>query len=98
MSGSVHQHTRVGYNSHTRVTNTYPRKRGTIKVPRNANITFKKGFERTDLKEKIAKLKSSAAYKSGEVKARNTFRASKLKKGQALSLRNKNLNVKVSTS
>lgn len=98
MAGIVRQHTKVGYNSQTKVTNTYPRKRGTLRVPRNATIKFEKGFERTDLKERIARLKSSPAYKNGEAKARSQLQTVHLKRNQTLNLRNKNLNVKVNTS
>lgn len=97
MGGSIKQKTRVGYNSNTKVTNTYPRKRGRLEnLPLNAKIRFEKGFERTDLKQRIARLKSSPSYKSGETKVRAQMKKITLKRGQTLKLRNKNLRVNIS--
>lgn len=102
MGGSVHQKTKVGYNSSTRVTNTYPRKRGKItNLPRNSVVVFEKDFDKSSLKQKIARLKSSPSYKIGESKARAQLKNAKtirLRKGQALNIKNRNLRVKVSTS
>lgn len=99
MSGSVRQYTRVGRNSNTRITNTYSRKRGRItNLPRNGKVVFEKGFARSDLKERIAQLKSSPQYKSGETKSRAEYKQLTLKKGQTLVLKSKNLRVRASTS
>lgn len=96
MGGSVHQQTRLGYSSSTRVTNTYPRKRGTLKVPPNAHITFKKGFDRADLKQRIARLKSGPAYKSGESKLKTQIQTMKLRRGHRVNVRSGNLRVSIS--
>lgn len=99
MSGSVRQKTRVGRNSFTRVTNTYPRKRGRLEnLPPNSKIRFEKEFERTDLKQRIARLKSSPSYKLGETEAKRKMKTVNLKRNQTLKLRNKNLRVFVSIS
>lgn len=102
MSGSVNQRTRVGRNSVTKVTNTYPRKRGRIiNLPRNSTVIFEKDFDKSSLKERIARLKSSPKYKAGEAKARVQLKNAKsvrLRKGQALNIKNGNLKVNVSTS
>lgn len=99
MSGSVRQKTRVGRNSFTRVTNTYPMKRGRLEnLPPNSKIHFEKGFERTDLKQRIARLKSSPSYKSGVSEAKRKMKTVSLKRNQTLRLRNKNLRVFVNAS
>lgn len=96
MGGSVHQKTKLRYGSSTRVTNTYPRKRGTLTVPRNSKIKFEKGFDRSDIKERIARLKSSPAYKSGESKAKVQLQTMKFKKGKIVKVRSGNLRVSIS--
>ena len=97
MGGSVHQSTKVGYNSHTRITNTYPRKRGRLEnLPLNSSIEFKKGFDRTDLKTRIARLKSSPAYKSGQIKAKSKIRSVYKKPNQTITVRSGNLKVNIS--
>ena len=97
MGGSVRQKSRVGRNSFTRITNTYPRKRGRLEnLPLNSKIHFEKGFERTDLKQRIARLKSSPSYKSGEAEAKRKMKTVSLRRGQTLKLRNKNLRVNIS--
>lgn len=100
MSSSIKQKTRVGYNSNTRVTNNYPRKRGRISnLPRNSTVVFEKDFDKSSLKQKIAKLKSSPKYKVGEAKARvqlKNAKSIKLRKGQVLNIKNGNLKVNIS--
>lgn len=102
MSGSVHQRTRLSYGSNTRVTNTYPRKRGRLEnLPLNGSVKFEKGFERTDLKTRIARLKSSSKFKAEQEKLKGQFRNKKqsiIKKGKTLTIRSKNIRVNVSTS
>ena len=102
MSSSIRQTTKVGYNSNTRITNTYPRKRGRItNLPRNSVIVFEKDFSRANLKERIARLKSSPKYKVGEAKARAQLKNAnsvRLRKGQSISVKNGNLKINVSTS
>ena len=102
MSGSVHQSTKVRLGSYTRVTNTYPRKRGRIEnLPLNGSVKFEKGFDRTDLKQRIARLKSSSAYRRGKTEAEAQLRKIKtitLRKGKAIKVKSGNLRVNVSTS
>ena len=97
MGGSVKQKTRVGYNSNTRVINTYPRKRGRLNnLPLNSKIKFEKGFDRSNLDERIARLKSSSAYKSGEAKAKVKMQSMKLRKSKTVKVRSNNLRVSIS--
>lgn len=96
MAGSVRQQTKLRHGSSTRITNTYPRKRGTLTAPRNSHITFEKGFDRTDIKERIARLKSSTAYKSGESKAKTQLQTMRFKRGKIVRVRSGNLRVNIS--
>lgn len=98
MSGSVRQSTVLRQGSSTRITNTYLRKRGTLVVPPNSKIHFEKGFERTDLKQRITRLKSSPSYKSGVSEAKRKMKTVSLKRNQTLRLRNKNIRVFVNAS
>lgn len=99
MGGSVRQKTKIPYGSVTRVTNTYPHKKGIIKnAPPGSVIAFDKDFFRTDLKTRIARLKSTKEFKAGENKIKAEMKRSKkvnLKRGQSLTLRNGNLRIKI---
>lgn len=102
MSGNIHQETKVGLGSNTQITNTYPRKRGRLtNLPLNSNVKFGRGFSKTTLQSKIARLKSSTAYRKGQQEASSQIKRIKsqtLSKGKTISLRKNNLNVRITAS
>lgn len=102
MAGSVRQKTKIPYGSFTRVTNTYPRKRGKLSnVPPNSVVVFDKDFFRTDFKERMVRIKSSPKFKSEEAKLKSQLKNKKsvhLRRGENLTLRNKNVRIKIRTS
>lgn len=102
MSGSVRQSTRLRLGSNTKITNTYPRKRGRLtNLPLNGNIHFGKDFDKSTLKERIARLKSSPSFREGQNKLKTQLKRSKninLRNGKTLNVRNRNLVLNIKTS
>lgn len=89
MTVKIHQHTRVrpGLNS-VKINNDFPRKKVTLKnLPRGSKIHVADSFTKPEkLKGRMSKIKASAQFSAGKVKARAILQSMKVKQSKKVTV------------